>query len=247
MFNSAEYNKTKNIVTLKFAIDLKPFLLNLKNNFTSYELGNVIKLNNSYSLRIYEILKSKLFRNNFQIELEELYGMVVNKYDRYSDFKKNILEKCKEELAEKTDISFDFEEIKTGRKVTSIKFIITSNKVENEIAATKEIIKTNKIKITDKPTNDLIKQVQAICHKHKITEHEAICILSDAKNNIGLIKQRYNYLLTQKKVDNVVGYMRSIIITYDEAKQNIKVDNFNNFEQREYAFEKLEKNLTAWK
>ena len=107
------------------------------------------------------------------------------------------------------------------------------------MAATKEII--------EKPLNNLIKQVQAICCNHKITDHEALCILSDANNSIVLIKERYNYLLTQKKVDNVVGYMRSIIVTYDKAQKNIKIDNFNNFEQREYDFEKLEKDLTAWK
>ena len=164
-------------------------------------------------------------------------GAKEKAYGTYTNFKCKVLIQAQKELTEKTDINFEFEELKTGRKVTSIRFIIKSNgKARREIAAT-----------TEKPHNDLIKRVQTICHKHKITEHEARCILSDANNNTGLIKKRYEYLLTIKKVDNVVGYMRSIIITYDDAKQNIKIDNFNNFEQREYDFEKLEKNLTAWK
>ena len=40
--------------------------------------------------------------------------------------------------------------------------------------------------------------------------------------------------------------MRSIIITYDKSQKNINIDNFNNYEQREYDYEKLEKGLTAW-
>jgi len=44
----------------------------------------------------------------------------------------------------------------------------------------------------------------------------------------------------------VVGYMRSIIITYDKAQNNLRIDNFNNYEQREYDYEKLEKDLTTW-
>jgi plasmid replication initiation protein len=71
-------------------------------------------------------------------------------------------------------------------------------------------------------------------------------MLNDANNNLGLIKERYRYLLTQKDVDNVFGYMRSIIVTYDKAQNNIKIDNFNNYEQREYDFDKLEERLLGW-
>jgi len=137
-FYKAEYNETKNTVSVKFAEDLKPFLIEVKDNFTSYELGNIVKLNSSYSLRIYEILRSKSFKKKFEIPLNKLYVMILNKYERYTDFKKNVLEKCKDELAEKTDINFSYTEIKTGRKVTSIEFNITnkSNKAKNKIAVT---------------------------------------------------------------------------------------------------------------
>lgn len=139
-FYRVEYNETKNTVSVKFAEDLKPFLIKLKDNYTSYELGNIVKLNSSYSLRIYEILRSRSFKKKFEIPLNKLYTMILNKYERYTDFKKNVLEKCKEELAEKTDINFTYTEIKTGRKVTSIKFNITSksNKDKNEIAVALE-------------------------------------------------------------------------------------------------------------
>jgi len=224
-------------------------MLGLKEFYISYKLENVLSLKSKYSIRLYEVLKSNLFKKCIEIEIKELKKMLgVNEksYNVYQNLKNKVIITAQKELNKITDISFEFEEIKTGRKVTSIKFIINSkNKAKNEIAATKEIITINKIKTTENPPDNLIKQVQAICCNHKITDHESRCILSDANNNIGLIKERYNYLLTQKKVDNVVGYMRSIIVTYDKAQKNIKIDNFNNFEQREYDFEKLEKDLTA--
>jgi plasmid replication initiation protein len=249
--SSARYKTGKGTVILKFDSNLKPYMLGLKEFYTSYKLANVLILKSKYSIRLYEILKSNLFKNCIEIELEELKSMVGAKaeyFKVYADFKRKVILQARKELKEKTDINFDFEEVKTGRKTTSIKFIINSNgKAIHEIAATSEMTIINEIKTTEKSLVDLIKQVQAICCNHKITDHEASCILSDANNNIGLIKERYNYLLTQKKVDNVVGYMRSIIVTYDKAQKNIKIDNFNNYEQREYDFEKLEKNLTAWK
>jgi len=234
------YKTKEGILILQLEKNLKPYMLELNSLYTSYKLENILNLKSKYSIRLYEILKSNLFKGKIITELEELKSMTganEKAYGIYTNFKCKVLTQAQKELTEKTDISFEFEELKTGRKVTSIRFIIKSNdKARREIAAT-----------TEKTPNDLIKQVQAICYKHKITEHEASCILSDANNNIGLIKQRYNYLLTQKKVDNVVGYMRSIIVTYDKAQNNIKIDNFNNYEQKEYDFEKLEKKLTAWK
>jgi len=46
-------------------------------------------------------------------------------------FKKRVLLKAQEELKKYTDISFTFEEIKQGRKIVTIKFIINNQKKYN--------------------------------------------------------------------------------------------------------------------
>lgn len=51
---------------------------------------------------------------------------VTDKYLEYHNFKKRVLNKAKTEINEKTDLSFDFEEVKTGRMVTGIKFFINT-------------------------------------------------------------------------------------------------------------------------
>lgn len=48
----------------------------------------------------------------------------VKSYINYKDFRVKVLEKAQTEINELTDINIEFEPIKTGRKVTSIKFII---------------------------------------------------------------------------------------------------------------------------
>ena len=42
----------------------------------------------------------------------------------HPDFRRFVLEKAQSEINELTDITIEFDPIKTGRKVTSIKFII---------------------------------------------------------------------------------------------------------------------------
>ena len=127
------------MVILKFDSNLKPYMLGLKEFYTSYRLDNILSLKSKYSIRLYEILKSNLYKKNVTVELEELKKMLsINEksYAVYQNVKNKVIIKAQKELADKTDISFDFDEIKTGRKVTSIKFHITSNKALDEIATT---------------------------------------------------------------------------------------------------------------
>ena len=245
---SATYKKGTGMVELEFSPKLKPYMLKLNNMFTQYKLVNILTMKSKYSPRIYEILKCNEFKKQqcIEIDIEELRKLLKCDviYPLYADFKRRVIEQAQKELKKLADISFEFEEIKTGRTVTSLKFYIQSSATDKAIA--KYEIAATKI-TTVKPSNGLVKQVQAICHKHKIKEHEASCILSDANNNINLIKQCYEYLLTKDYVNNIVGYMRKLVIGFDEPQSNTKIDNFNNFEQRTYDFEKLENKLLGWK
>jgi plasmid replication initiation protein len=93
-------------------------------------------MKSKYSPRIYEILKCNEFKKQgyIEIEIEELKKLLRTEdmYPRYNDFKRKIIEQTQKELKKLTDISFEFEEIKTGRKVTSLKFHINTNKTKNK-------------------------------------------------------------------------------------------------------------------
>lgn len=127
-----EYNEQDGSVNLSFDPRLKPYLLQLKREFTSYKLKNVMELKSGYSIRLYEILKKWQNIKEVEIPLEELRKMVgaIDKYLEYHNFKKRVLKPSHEEIYGKTDISFDYQEIKKGRKVDSIRFMIRSkNKI----------------------------------------------------------------------------------------------------------------------
>ena len=126
---SVEYFENKGTISLCFNPDLKPFLIQLKNNFTKYQLKYAIQLKSMFSIRIYELLKqyenigSRVFPLT---ELRKILGVKSSEYPLYGNFKAKILNVAQKELDEKTDLSFKFKEIKTGRKVTDIKFVITT-------------------------------------------------------------------------------------------------------------------------
>lgn len=119
----------KGIISLKLSEFLKPFLLDLKNNFTKYELINVLVLRGKYSIRLYEILKSYLWQKGFTISLEELKQILqCPNYKTYKDFRIRILDYSLKEINEYTDIEVQYKPIKQGKRIVSLEFTIIEKK-----------------------------------------------------------------------------------------------------------------------
>jgi plasmid replication initiation protein len=130
--SSAEYTRGSGQVTLCFDPKLKPLLLKLNSLFTTYRLENILKLKSKYSIRIYEILKSSQFKRQGYVtikldDLRKTLGIKAKEYSRFYNFKQRVLEHSQNELALYTDITFNFEEIREGLKVSAIKFYIRTN------------------------------------------------------------------------------------------------------------------------
>lgn len=168
--SSAEYFNDST-VELSFDKKLKPYLLQLKKDFTMYQFENVVALSSFYAIRIYELCKQyeKIKERKIDvIQLKEILE-IENKYKKYNDFKKYVLEIAEREINEKTDIHISFEEIKTSRKVTSIKF----NIVKKEI----KCIKLKDDNITETAEKTYSEEVQMLYEK--IKEIERIESLKD--------------------------------------------------------------------
>ncbi|EPB8167446.1 replication initiation protein [Clostridium perfringens] len=245
--SSAKYFKGN--VTLEFSANLKPYLLMLKENYTSYKLENILKLKSCYSVRLFEILKSNLYKKILIIDIETLkYLLQADKktYNLYGKFKEKILLKAQIELKEKTDIYFEFEEIKTGRKVTSLKFIIKSNKENKKLLSDnlKDISVENVETIEDK--NIII--LKELFH-NQVSIKNLKKILESANNDIEKIKKIYEYSKTQK-IDNLIGFMIKMVkdSNFEEPiKKDKDYKKIHNFTEREdYDYKKLEEGLLGW-
>lgn len=128
-FAHIEYIKNDAMLECSVSPKLKPFLLELKENFKSYDLKYILDMQSEYSIRIYELLKKSERMGYFEIDLEELQELlqVPDSFKRYDNFKRKVLQVTSIEIAKLTDIYFDFQEIKHGKKVAKIKFIIKRN------------------------------------------------------------------------------------------------------------------------
>jgi plasmid replication initiation protein len=129
------------VISFTISKRLRPFILDLQEKFLKYKLENILSLRGTYVIRLYEILKDKFNeksryskKTEFILSVKELREMleIPRSYQYSSHIKKLILEKAKKQFEKFTDITFDYEEIKTGRKVNVIKFIIKENFKNNK-------------------------------------------------------------------------------------------------------------------
>jgi len=127
-FSSVKYIGRDGIISFKISDELKPYLLELRENFKSYDLKYIMPLKSDYSIRIYELLKQyeKIGSRTFQ--LDDFRNILeVPKSYKYADIKVKILKLSQREINEHTDIYVTFEDIKPSRSVTGIKFKIIAN------------------------------------------------------------------------------------------------------------------------
>lgn len=258
--SSATYKKGRGLVELEFSPKLKPYMLKLNSMFTQYKLSNILSMKSKYSPRIYEILKCNEFKKQgfIELEIDELRKLlkVENIYPRYNDFKRKIIEQSQKELNSKTDISFEFEEIKTGRKVTLLKFYIYSNKSKNlkDIKINQAIDEVSATVLEDIEV-DMIKEVKDIinrsCNK-KISEKAAnefykLALENKKFNNypLKLIKEIADYSNTQN-IKSFNAWFKTMLKDYEKPLENIKQLKFNNFKGRDYDYDDLEKKLLGW-
>jgi len=138
----AKYWIKEGIIELSFHPEMKPFLLELKNQFTAISLSDLMQFSSIYAVRFYELLKQYENIGERIIEVDTIRRNcgIGTKLKQYKEFKNHVLLIAQREINSKSDIEFTFEEIKTGRKFTKIKFKICKNKTRlKQIPALQEI------------------------------------------------------------------------------------------------------------
>lgn len=123
ILSSAEYYEGRGIMELCFDPKLKPYLLELKEQFTILPLKQVLSLRSIYAIRIYEMLQQFKSTGFFVTKVDDLkYKLgLEDKYRSYNLFKRNVIIQAQKELAN-TDMAFSYKEIKAGRRVDRIEF-----------------------------------------------------------------------------------------------------------------------------
>lgn len=134
VYSSCTYDANTGEITGKFTEKMRPLLLQLKEHFTMYYRRHALAMRSTYAMRFYEILKRYEYQGRFQLSVEELrtiFGL-EDKYSRFGDLRRNVIDRAQEELDEKGDVTFEYQVLREGRSPVAIDFSI-ENVYEEEV------------------------------------------------------------------------------------------------------------------
>ena len=125
-FSFLKYRQGEQTIEIEFSPKLRPYLLKLKEHFTTYRLENVLKLRSKYSFRMYELLRSHLYQGTWTVTLEHLRKVLglETLHSQWRDFKKNVLNVAQKELTNKTDLYFEYETRRRNKFIAVLIFTI---------------------------------------------------------------------------------------------------------------------------
>lgn len=125
LIQEQEYVNREGYLKIKFSDSTMPLIFDLKEKFTTMVLEKFKTLNSTYSLKLYELLYQYKNQGWRQISIDD-FRFFFSCIDTYADFKelrRSVIEPAVKEVSEKTDILVQVEYLRTGRFVTSMKFI----------------------------------------------------------------------------------------------------------------------------
>lgn len=203
LISFCEYEDGWGYIVTEFNEKAKPYLLELKESFTTAELEQISKIKGAYIVRVYWLLKQ--YQNSVKrervIEIDKFWDMfkLHQKKYRYADFKRQILQASQKKLKD-TDMAFEFEEIREGRKVHALKFKLRNQKKNQD----------NNFKEDVEPVA-CSQRVLDVLSKYQFSDRQLQNIINNVSEE-DIFKTNYQLQIDirDKGISNVTGYAYSV-------------------------------------
>ena len=125
IISSPKIDKIKGYVIFTVLDDIWRCLLDFTKGYRKYELVTAMQFKSVYSMRMYELMSGQKRPLEFTFEYLKQRFKLKDKYSKANDFKRWVLDIAKKELDESSPYSFNYIEVKEGRKVVGFKFFPT--------------------------------------------------------------------------------------------------------------------------
>ena len=143
-------DKKSHQVTVTIGKYLTPYILNLNERFTAYELKAILCMKSAYSIRLYEVIKSYQNFGSFTMSTDEIRKLIFTKgpacdnchrtescfhcdeykniYKDYTDLRRRVLDKAMHDIWKYTEMNVRYHPIKTGYSVIAVEFEIETKR-----------------------------------------------------------------------------------------------------------------------
>jgi plasmid replication initiation protein len=141
MFQRVDYLLGQGIIEIKLTEDITPYLFDLKENFTSYELASALRLTSKYAKRIYQYCsqwKDQGETKKYDIQdFKQMLGLLddkgKDKTTRMSDFRESVLDVAVKQINEHTELHISYKLEKRVRTYKNIVFTVKAQALAETI------------------------------------------------------------------------------------------------------------------
>ena len=138
--DGAHISRNSGKIKVRLNKDMKPYLLQLRENFTKYEIANVLCMRSKYSIRLYELVKSLHFQELETyvkiFSVDELRKRLdAETYPRFCNFNQRVLKPAVQEINSYTDKEVSYELVKPGKMVEAIAMTVRTKDAADRMKA----------------------------------------------------------------------------------------------------------------
>ena len=259
LFEQAECEKDENglwQVELACTSKAMEYIFNIEEiGYLRYKIRSITKISSLYSYILFTYLEYNRFRKSWEISLDEL-KMLLNcteeSYSKFKEFNRCILKRCQKELQEKTDIRYNYEPIKKGKKVIAIKFTLetlidflpdTKQEEIIDVDLEKEFQYSQPLRFLARAVDFEFSEAELIILKDFVLQ----LFPTNELEQYNYLKRQWNILNLHSQKTNIknrFAYLKKLLENEEQKQKEIKTNNklnhrFNQFPQREYSKEQM--------
>jgi plasmid replication initiation protein len=249
--SAVDYIESQGKVELRFTPEMMPFLTEIKNNFTKYNLSDILKFKSAYSIRLYEWL-CHWGGNEYTVEVSWLREKfkLTEKYARMADFRKDVLDIATKEITERTRFTVTYDVVMQNRRVVAIQFLYsseygkkTSAKIDKKCGVPVEPT-CDKASIDTDKTKTIDINIAQLNAKEKVIAQNALAkVPEDTQQTIlNLLKEA----IAKGNVKSPIRYLNGLVSKalsgdLNVPESTIDVPITNDFTQKSLREEKIRK------
>ena len=212
ILSSGEYKRNSGAIELELSQEIRMFLFALKNNFTQFGFAIALSLKSKYSKRIYEMICQYKDTGILRISITELKARLCltdtktkkDKYPKYGLLRAKVLDVAQKELDAKSDVTFTYEAVKTGKKYTHLTFTIRRKGTHPPKDPLVHVL-------NDKDTTEKESLTKKLIQKYKLSPWQAHRIVEEVSSEeIGKTTYTIQLEVINHKVHNIGGYTAKV-------------------------------------
>ena len=222
---SAYYRHSEAVIEYEIDKHLKDDFLNLYKAYLATPAKLLMKFDNRYTPRLYNLLKKMIKVKEFDYEIEYFCDrfMLPDSYkQKHAHFEKKFMNVCVEEINDKSDVYVKYNYIKEGRAYTKIHFVVTKKEEEyiEEPIEVKAIQAPREQEESDKMYDERQKMYDRLVNRG-VSSRKAKSIVK--KYDLQVIENNLKYAVQQKDTSTNLPGLIITFIEDDIAGENARV------------------------